>query len=282
MPHVDQVLPDDPPCGSFAGFHGPCAYGTSCVLTPADAEFFLAGTPESFQFRHMISATPSILLVSAETRLRSQLHSELERGGYRVEEAVTGRTGMEALTERKPDVVVVDLDMPDTEGREWLRRVREWSSVPLLAISAQPTVAGVVRALDAGADDCLTRHFDITEMLSRLRAILRRLEREPADSSLSIGPLKMDFMARLVTVKGCEVHLTPIEYSLLRLLAVHVGRVITQRQLLRDIWGTESAAQSRHLRVHLSNMKRKLGTAGFDAGNLKNEPGVGYRLVSSG
>lgn len=180
----------------------------------------------------------------------------------------------------KPDIMLVHSDLPDDEVAEVLAGIRNASRAPLLVISSRDTVAARVAALNAGADDCMVWPCDIVEILARLRAIRRRLEREPEEPHLKCGALKMDLIARLVTVKGAEVHLTPIEYGVLRLLAIQSGKVITQRQLLREIWGTESEAQSRHLRVHLSNMRRKLAAAGFDTRSLRNEPGVGYRLVS--
>ena len=221
------------------------------------------------------------LIIDDEVQIRRLLRAVLERGGYHVEEAGFGKVGVSEVALKKPDVVILDLGLPDIDGVDVLRRIREWSRVPVLVASVREGAEEKVGALDAGADDYMTKPFDTTELLARLRAIQRRVDPAQADSSLSCGTLKMDFVARVVTVEANQVHLTPIEYGLLRILALNAGKVITQRHLLREIWGTEADSQSRHLRVHLSNMRRKLAAAGYDTRCLRNEPGIGYRLVNA-
>lgn len=229
----------------------------------------------------MKTAQLRALIIDDEVQIRRLLRAVLERGGYDVEEAGFGKAGVSEVALRNPDVVILDLGLPDMDGCDVLRRIREWSRVPVLVASVREGAEDKVGALDAGADDYMTKPFDTTELLARLRAIQRRVDPGQADSLLTCGALRMDFVARVVTVSGKEVHLTPIEYALLRVLALNSGKVITQRQLLREIWGNESEAQSRHLRVHLSNMRRKLAAAGYDTRCLRNEPGIGYRLVSA-
>jgi two-component system KDP operon response regulator KdpE len=229
----------------------------------------------------MNPAQPKALIIDDEVQIRRLLRAVLERGGYHVDEAGFGKIGVSDVAMKKPDVVILDLGLPDIDGTDALRRIREWSRVPVLVASVRENASDKVQALDAGADDYVTKPFDTTELLARLRAIQRRVDPAQEASHLTCGSLRMDFVARIVTINGDEVRLTPIEYALLRLLLLNAGKVITQRQLLKEIWGTESEAQSRHLRVHLSNMRRKLSDAGFDTRCLRNEPGIGYRLVNA-
>lgn len=216
------------------------------------------------------------LLISREGRLRLILRAFLERGGYRVQES----EGTGEMTVLSPQVVLLHSEHPVEDAMAVLRRLREWCRVPVLVLVSQDSTAARVASLEAGADDCVSWPCEAVEILARLRAIRRRVEPVSHEQTLKRGALKLDLTARVVSVQGKEVHLTPIEYNLLRLLALQAGKVMTQRQLLREIWDTDSETQSRHLRVHLSNMRRKLGKAGFDTRALRNEPGVGYRLMS--
>jgi two-component system, OmpR family, KDP operon response regulator KdpE len=227
----------------------------------------------------MKSAQPRVMVIDDETQIRRFLRVILERDGYQVVEVSFGREAISEVALMKPDVVILDLGLPDIDGCDVLRRVREWSRVPVLVASVRDGSEDKVGALDAGADDYVTKPFDTPELLARLRAIQRRVESEPPVSHLKVGSLRIDLAAHVVTVKSREVRLTPLQYGLLRILALNAGRMITQRQLLQETWGGHSEAQARHLRVHLCHIRRKLAAAGFNVRQLRNEPGIGYRLV---
>ena len=221
------------------------------------------------------------LVIDDEVQIRRLLHAILEREGYDVVECGLGKLGISEVAIVKPDVVILDLGLPDIDGFEVLRRIREWSAVPVLVASVRDGPLEKVQALDAGADDYMTKPFNNAELLARLRAIQRRSEPSVDINKFDSGPLHIDFVARMVTVKKKEVHLTPIQYSLLRVLALNSGKIVTQLQLMREVWGDNAEAQSQHLRVHLSHLRHKLGDAGFDVRFLRNEPGIGYRLADS-
>ena len=228
----------------------------------------------------MKTSQPTALIIDDEVQIRRLLHAVLDRAGYHVEEAGLGKDGISEVALKKPDVVILDLGLPDMDGTEVLRRIREWSQVPVLIASVRESAADKIKALDAGADDYVTKPFDSAELLARLRAIQRRADSAHETTEFKNGPLRIDFAARTATVNNKEIRLTPIEYSLLRVLAVNVGKVVTLRQLLSEIWGDNSDGQSQHLRVHLSNLRRKLASAGFDSRFLRNEPAIGYRLTN--
>ena len=229
----------------------------------------------------MKTATLTALIIDDEVQIRRLLHAVLDRAGYLVAEAGLGKEGISEVALKNPDVVILDLGLPDIDGTEVLRRIREWSQVPVLVASVRDRASDKINALDAGADDYVTKPFDSAELLARLRAIQRRADSGHDSTEFRNGPLRIDFAARSATVNGKEIRLTPIEYSLLRVLAVNVGKVVTLRQLLSEIWGDNSEGQSQHLRVHLSNLRRKLAAAGFDTRALRNEPAIGYRLTTS-
>jgi two-component system KDP operon response regulator KdpE len=226
----------------------------------------------------MKQALPLALIVDDEVQIRRLLRVALESAGYRVAEAELGQLGISEVALRRPDVMILDLGLPDIDGVEVLRRVREWSRVPVLVASVRESAEEKIAALDAGADDYVTKPFDTAELLARLRAIQRRIDPAHEASDFVCGPMRIDFVARSVTVDGKDAHLTPIEYSLLRILALNAGKVVTQRQLLRDVWGPNAGEQSQYLRVHLTHIRRKLADAGFDRRHLRTEPGIGYRL----
>ncbi len=227
----------------------------------------------------MKNTPPIALIVDDEVQIRRLLRAALESAGYQVAEAGQGKDGISEAALRRPDVLILDLGLPDMDGAEALRRIREWSEVPVLVASVREGAEDKIAALDAGADDYVTKPFDTAELLARLRAIQRRADRGNESAEFLSCGLRIDFVARTVTVSGREAHLTPIEYSLLRILALNVGKVVTQRQLLREVWGPNAEQQSQYLRVHLTHVRRKLSDAGFDAKRLRTEPGIGYRLL---
>ena len=219
----------------------------------------------------------AILIVDDEPQIRRMLRIVLEAEGHRVFDAATGQEGLVEAATRLPDSVILDLGLPDQSGLEVLTRLREWSDVPVLILSVQDASEEKVAALDAGADDYVTKPFDSRELLARLRVLLRRV-RDAEEPVVECGPLKMDFAARLAWVNGRELDLTATEYALLRVLARHAGKIVTHKQLLAAVWGPNSVEQSQYLRVFLSHIRKKLAEAGFPAEGIRTETGVGYRL----
>jgi two-component system KDP operon response regulator KdpE len=228
----------------------------------------------------MKKTPPIALVIDDEVQIRRLLRVALQSAGYQVAEAAEGQAGISEAALRKPNVLILDLGLPDMDGTEALRRIREWSEVPVLVASVREGAEDKIAALDAGADDYVTKPFDTAELLARLRAIQRRAEPGNQPAEFVCGSLRINFASRTVTIDGREAHLTPIEYSLLRHLALNAGKVVTQRQLLREVWGPNAEEQSQYLRVHLTHVRRKLSDAGFDAKRLRTEPGIGYRLLA--
>ena len=223
---------------------------------------------------------PSILVIDDEVQMRRMLRISLEGAGYRVWEAESGEHGLIEAASRKPDVVLLDLSLPDRDGAQVLKRLREWSSVPVIVLSVRDSESEKVRALDAGADDYVTKPFHTDELLARLRVARRHaISREPVEVFEEDG-LFVDLVQRMVKVNGSLVELTPIQYSLLRLLVTHAGKVLTHTHILREIWGQKSSDQSQYLRVYISQLRSKLRTAGAKEELIKTESGVGYRLTS--
>ncbi|HEY8900813.1 MAG TPA: response regulator transcription factor [Chthoniobacterales bacterium] len=220
-----------------------------------------------------------VLVVDDEPQIRRLLRIACESADYRVDEATDGREGLALAASNRPDAVILDLGLPELPGIDVLRRLREWSEVPVLILSARQDPEDKVAALDEGADDYVTKPFDTNELLARLRVLLRRKhgEEEPIFEN---GPLRIDFVRRLVHVRDREVELTATEYALLRILARHAGKVITHRQLLEEVWGPGQTEQSQYLRVYLSHIRRKLKEAGLSL-SIRTEPGIGYRLLDN-
>jgi two-component system KDP operon response regulator KdpE len=201
--------------------------------------------------------------------------------GYRVAEAGNAAEAMALATSRNPDAILMDLGLPDVDGIELTRRLREWSRVPIIVISARGREDDKVAALDAGADDYLTKPFGVNELLARVRVALRHAQSAAAageESSFEFGRLRIDLTRREVTVGGHEVHLTPIEYKLLVLLARNAGRVLTHRQIIREVWGASYTGQTHHVRVHMAELRKKIEEDPARPRLLLTEPGVGYRL----
>ena len=219
------------------------------------------------------------LIIDDEVQIRRLARIVLETDGYRVLEAETGEQGLSDIALRRPDVVVLDLGLPKIDGVEVLKRLREWSRVPVLVLSVRESPEDKVAALDAGADDYVTKPFEAAELLARLRAVQRRVASEKDEPYFQAGHLGIDFTAHTVTVKGKEVKLTATEYALLKILAQHAGKVVTHKQLLRDVWGPNAEAQSQYLRVYMTHLRKKIEAPGAKDKLLRTESGIGYRLV---
>jgi two-component system KDP operon response regulator KdpE len=224
-------------------------------------------------------ASPVALVIDDEPQIRRLLRVTLEANGYRVFDAATGRDGLVEAAQRRPDVVLLDLGLPDLEGTEVVKRLREWSQVPVLILSVRDREDDKVLALDAGADDYVTKPFNSAELLARLRAAMRHVQPQGADAIFRSGHLEVDLARRVVLKNGEEVKLTPIEYSLLRLLVTHAGKVLTHRQLLTEIWGPKAEQQTHYLRVHFAHLREKIEVDPSKPELIVTEPAVGYRLV---
>lgn len=220
-----------------------------------------------------------VLVIDDEAQLRRLLRLTLEAAGYSVRESATGRAGLDEIVRRAPEAVVLDLGLPDLGGLEVLRQLREWSRLPVLVLTVLAAETDKVDALDAGADDYLTKPFGSAELTARLRAILRRAPSEAELANVRFGDIAVDFVRRAVRKDGTEIKLTPKEYALLRLLVLHRGKVVTHPQILRELWGPKSEEQTHYLRVHMAHLRQKLESDPHHPRHLKTESGIGYRLV---
>ena len=232
----------------------------------------------------MSSGAALVLVIEDDAQVRRFLRTSLAAHGFRVHESVDGASGVRDAAQHVPELVLLDLGLPDLDGVEVVRRLRTWSRVPILILSARGEERSKVEALDAGADDYLTKPFGFGELLARMRAALRRAERPEGGESSELvhGPLRIDLARRRVDLDGREVRLTPIEFKLLAVLARHAGRVVTHRQLLTEVWGPHSAEETQYLRVYLTHLRRKLEPDPARARIFHNEAGVGYRLELAG
>lgn len=218
-----------------------------------------------------------VLVVDDEIAIQRFLRVALNGQGFIVSEAATGKAALEALTLERPDLMILDLGLPDMDGIEVTRRLREWSKVPVIILSVREQEVDKIAALDAGADDYLTKPFGMGELLARIRTVMRRQTTESSEPVVSIGGLIVDLANRLVTVNGEEVQLTPTEYEILRALVISAGKVLTNRQLLHKVWGA-GYADLHILRVNISNLRHKLEPDPSRPTYIHTESGVGYRL----
>ncbi|MNO88233.1 KDP operon transcriptional regulatory protein KdpE [compost metagenome] len=226
-----------------------------------------------------MSNAATILVIDDEPQIRKFLRISLSAGGYKVIEAASGEEGLAQAALGRPDLVVLDLGLPDKDGQDVLREIREWSQVPVLVLSVRAGESEKVLALDNGANDYVTKPFGIQEFLARVRALLRQAARgEAQDAVVGVGPLSVDFSYRRVLLDGAEVALTRKEYAVLAMLARHLGRVVTQQQLLRDIWGPSHAEDTHYLRVVVGHLRQKLADDPANPRFIVTEAGVGYRL----
>jgi two-component system KDP operon response regulator KdpE len=226
---------------------------------------------------------PVVVLIEDEPQIRRFLRVTLTGQGYRLFEATTGAEGLMEVGSRQPDVVIVDLGLPDMDGLHVIRRLREWTAVPVIVLSARGQERDKVAALDIGADDYVSKPFGAGELLARIRVALRHAagaSHEDEDSAFTVGSLRVDRLHRRVFVDGVEVHLTPIEYTLLTTLVRHAGKVVTHQQLLREVWGPTHTDQPHYVRIYMAHLRHKLEAEPARPRYLLTEPGVGYRLLA--
>lgn len=222
-----------------------------------------------------------ILIIEDEQPIRRFLRAALTDAGYRFSEAATAADGLRAAISQPPDLVILDLGLPDRDGQEVLRRLREWSSAPIIILTARDQEPQKIAALDHGADDYVTKPFGIGELLARIRTALRHAQRGAAESAtLEIGELRVDLAARLVHRCGQEVHLTPLEYKLLVTMVRNAGKVLTHRYLLREVWGPLHSQEHHYLRVFVAGLRRKLEADPAQPRYILTEQGVGYRFAA--
>jgi two-component system KDP operon response regulator KdpE len=229
----------------------------------------------------MADPKPVVLLIEDEPQMRRFLRAALEPHGYDLVEAATAREGLGHATAHNPDVVLLDLGLPDLDGLDVTRRIREWSRVPIIVLSARGREGDKVAALDAGADDYVTKPFAVGELLARMRVALRhalQADGGPEEPVFEVGDLRVDLAERRVRMAAQDVHLTPTEYKLLAVLVRHAGRVLTHRQLLKEVWGVNAIQHTHYLRVYMTQLRHKLERDPARPQYLQTELGVGYRL----
>ncbi len=226
----------------------------------------------------MSDAGQRVLVVDDENAIRSYLHTALTAQGFTVYEAANGEEAVHGVINNRPDIIILDLGLPNFDGIEVTRRLLEWSQIPIIILSVREAENDKIAALDAGADDYLTKPFSTGELMARMRVVRRRLASRSDEPILQVDNLKMDLSRRLVTVGDKEISLTPTEYEILRLLLQNVGKVLTHRQLLRQVWGTAYESEMHLLRVNISNLRRKIEPDPARPHYLVTEAGVGYRL----
>ncbi len=229
----------------------------------------------------MSPAKLTVLVIDDEVQIRRLLRITLEAAGIGVLEADTGRIGLEEAARCQPDAIILDLGLPDLGGLEALKQLREWSKVPVLVLTVLAAEGDKVAALDAGADDYLTKPFGSAELTARLRAILRRVTDEDEPSVVKFGEIEMDLAARVVRRSGVEVRLTAKEYAMLRMLVIHRGKVVTHGQMLRELWGPKAEENTHYLRVHMTHIRQKLEAEPHKPRHLRTESGIGYRLLEN-
>ncbi len=226
-----------------------------------------------------MSDGPIVLVIDDEAQIRRFLRISLEANQYHVREAVTGQEGLEQAALQRPEVVILDLGLPDMDGIQVLKRLREWSHVPVIILSVRDADTDKIAALDAGADDYLTKPFSVGELLARLRVAQRHSQPAPESAIFQAGSLKVDLVRRVVTVHDEPIKLTATEYAFLRLLVQNAGKVLTHRQILREVWGPQYVEETHYLRVYAAQLRRKIEDDPARPELLLTEPGVGYRFT---
>jgi two-component system KDP operon response regulator KdpE len=224
--------------------------------------------------------TESILVIDDEAQIRRFLKIGLESRGYRVFEAETGTEALTLTVMKKPDLVLLDLNLPDMDGTEVLAKLREWYRAPVIVLTVRESEHDKIELLDHGADDYITKPFNMGELLARIRAVFRRTRQEDDEPVFRHGQLVVDFARRLVMVEGEQVKFTPLEYELLKLFAKNPGKVLTQRQIMRDIWGPGMESETSYLRVYVANIRKKIEKDPSRPKLLVTEPAVGYRFMA--
>jgi two-component system KDP operon response regulator KdpE len=230
----------------------------------------------------MSAEHPVVVVIEDDPQIRRFLRTGLGSHGFEVHEAENGRSGVTAAENRKPELVILDLGLPDMDGVEVVKRLRAWTTLPVIVLSARITEGDKIAALDAGADDYLTKPFSLGELLARIRVALRHSNvaaRQDRDGVFAVDSLKVDLIHRKVHVGDQEVHLTPIEYRLLTVLVRNAGKVLTHRQLLKEVWGPSHVEHNHYLRIYMANLRHKLEADPARPRFLLTEAGVGYRLV---
>jgi two-component system KDP operon response regulator KdpE len=230
-----------------------------------------------------VAVGPLVLVIEDEPQIRRFLRASLTAHGYRLSESATGKDGLLQAALRPPDLVILDLGLPDMDGLQVTREIRAWSRVPIVVLSARGQEEDKVQALDAGADDYLTKPFGVAELAARLRVALRHQAMTgdgAGESVYEVGDLVVDLGKRIVTVRGEQVHLTPTEYRLLSTLVKHAGRVLTHQALLKEVWGPHDVHETHYLRVYMAQLRQKIEADPTRPRYLVTEPGVGYRLSS--
>ena len=226
-----------------------------------------------------MSDGPIVLVIDDEAQIRRFLRISLEANHYHVREAITGQEGLEQAALQRPEVVILDLGLPDMDGIQVLKRLREWSHVPVIILSVRDADADKIAALDAGADDYLTKPFSVGELLARLRVAQRHSQPAPEAAIFHAGSLQVDLVRRVVTVRDEPIKLTATEYAFLRLLVQNAGKVLTHRQILREVWGPQYVEETHYLRVYAAQLRRKIEDDPARPQLLLTEPGVGYRFT---
>lgn len=226
-----------------------------------------------------MSDGPLILIVDDEIQIRRFLRISLEANGYRAEEATTGQEAVQRVGQLRPDTIILDLGLPDEDGLSVLKRLREWTHTPVIILSVRDADADKIAALDAGADDYLTKPFSTGELLARLRVAQRHARPQETQAVYTVGQFTVDLTRRLVTIGDEPVKLTPTEYALVRLFLQHAGRVLTHRQILREVWGPEYMEETHYLRVYMAQLRQKLEVDPTRPRVFVTEPGVGYRMI---
>jgi len=228
-----------------------------------------------------IESTGRVLVIDDERAIRRFLRATLGAQGYIVSEAATGQEGLNAVVTDRPDVIILDLGLPDMDGVEVTRQMREWTPIPIIILSVREHENDKIAALDAGADDYLTKPFGTGELMARIRAAMRRTTQSSTEPNFQLDGLQIDFTRRIVTVNEIEISLTPTEYDLLRILTQNAGKVMTHRQLLSLVWGPGYEKEMHLLRVNISNLRHKIEPDPIRPSYILTEPGVGYRVKTN-